>query len=232
MTDGGGVSSPRTLASPLTVPNSAIGTARAVSAVGTIGSAAAAPKKKFARPTMRRRRRRRRRRQRTHARDAVKQSTRLGVWGGLFAQRKISTDLNQLCTTPSNAHHQTCDRKLARIAWLRTSFCKGGLDVGVCRELWAVGPQQVASLGAVNYRIRQVHRPACRHPNTVGGSIFRHQARHRSCQGPAEIRPPRVLPGAGCRNFKACGTCDYKCGYGCVLWHTGFKHPCQHVRKP
>eukprot|EP00955_Chlamydomonas_euryale_P078040 363073-Chlamydomonas_euryale.AAC.13 len=30
---------------------------------------------------------------------------------------------------------------------------------------------------------------------------------------------------------RVCGTCDYKCGYGCVVWHTGFKHPLsKHVR--
>eukprot|EP00955_Chlamydomonas_euryale_P111265 366052-Chlamydomonas_euryale.AAC.18 len=74
MKDAGGVSSPRSRASP-TVANAAIGTVRAV---GAIGGAAASPKKKFAWPTVRRRQRQRQR-QRTHALDAVIQSTSLGV---------------------------------------------------------------------------------------------------------------------------------------------------------
>eukprot|EP00955_Chlamydomonas_euryale_P026426 278821-Chlamydomonas_euryale.AAC.1 len=53
---------------------------------------------------------------------------------------------------------------------------------------------------------------------TVGGARFRHQARRRSRRGPADSRSRRVLPVAGCRNLGACG-------YGCVVWHKGFKHP-------
>eukprot|EP00955_Chlamydomonas_euryale_P027048 285154-Chlamydomonas_euryale.AAC.5 len=48
------------------------------------------------------------------------------------------------------------------------------------------------------------------------GATFQHQARHRSRRGPAESRLRRVLPEAGCRNLGTCGTCDSKCGYGCV----------------
>eukprot|EP00955_Chlamydomonas_euryale_P032917 345648-Chlamydomonas_euryale.AAC.1 len=66
---------------------------------------------------------------------------------------------------------------------------------------------------------------------TVGGATFRHQAWHRSHRGPADSRSRRLLPGAGCRNLGACGTRDFKCGYGCVVWHKGFKHPfLTHVR--
>eukprot|EP00955_Chlamydomonas_euryale_P070236 360692-Chlamydomonas_euryale.AAC.2 len=45
--DAGGVFRPRTLASPPTAANTVIGTARVVGAVGTIGGAAAAPRKEF-----------------------------------------------------------------------------------------------------------------------------------------------------------------------------------------
>eukprot|EP00955_Chlamydomonas_euryale_P042195 352231-Chlamydomonas_euryale.AAC.7 len=52
---------------------------------------------------------------------------------------------------------------------------------------------------------------------------LRSRARQRSPRGPAEsrLRPSR----ADCQNPKACGTCNYKCGDSCVVWHMGFKHP-------
>eukprot|EP00955_Chlamydomonas_euryale_P089357 364457-Chlamydomonas_euryale.AAC.8 len=82
-----------------------------------------------------------------------------------------------------------------------------------------------AALRCAKPNAQAPRRPAKVFLHTVEGATFRHQADHRSHRGPAKSRSRRVLPGAGCRNPKACGTCDYKCGYGCVVWHMGFKNP-------
>eukprot|EP00955_Chlamydomonas_euryale_P046454 353435-Chlamydomonas_euryale.AAC.10 len=76
---------------------------------------------------------------------------------------------------PSRAHDgcrwriQLADASQPLIPWSRTSLCKilgavkyvssGGFSVGACRELWAIGPQEVAIWGAMNYTIRVVHWP-------------------------------------------------------------------------
>eukprot|EP00955_Chlamydomonas_euryale_P008342 88827-Chlamydomonas_euryale.AAC.1 len=57
-----------------------------------------------------------------------------------------------------------------------------------------------------------------------------HRGHYFSAQGLSQIplrtcRKPVAASAspAGCRNLKACGTCGYECGYGCVVWHMRFK---------